>query len=461
MPVFLLGINHKTAPVEVRETLALPSAQLPRALRWLRRHSGLREIAILSTCNRAEIYGEGTAAAAARLETLLRGFQSFNRQAPAQNLHSFLYRASDGDAARHLFRVAGSLDSLVLGESEILGQVKTAHQTAQAQGTLGETLDALFRRAIACGKRARTETAIGRGALNVGSAAVELARGIFGPLVGHTVLILGAGKMSSLTAQYLASSGARRIIVANRTYAHAQELAQTFAAEKPALSQAVRWEEFPRLLREADIVIASTRAPHLILDAATVATAMKARRRPLFLIDIAVPRDIDPEAHRLPDVYLYDIDDLQAVVEANRMQRADEIAAVEAIVESEVAAWEKWHRGRDAQPVLAALAGRAAQVRDAEVEEALARLPDLSPREREVVRAMGKAIAQKLMHPPLRHLREAAARGSSDVEAIARAFALESGEEPRAATPEAPPESLPESLPKTHAAPLRRIEEAS
>ncbi len=448
MPVFLLGVNHKTAPVEVRETLAVSSAQLPRALRWLRRHSGMREIAILSTCNRAEIYGVGTPAAADRLETLLHQFQTLNHHLPAPDLQKVLYRESENDVARHLFRVAASLDSLVLGESEILGQVKTAHSAAKNQGTLGETLDALFRRAIGCGKRARSETAIGRGALNVGSAAVELARGIFGPLAGHTGLILGAGKMSALTAQYLASSGARRIIVANRTYAHAQQLAESFAAHHPELSQAVRWEDFPKLLQETDIVIASTRAPHLVLDAPTVAAAMKARRqRPLFLIDIAVPRDIDPEAHRLPDVYLYDIDDLQAVVETNRAQRESEIAQVETIIETEVVAWQKQQRTREAGPVLAALANRAAQVRDAEVEEALSKLPELSPREREIVRAMGKSIAQKLMHPPLRHLRENAANGSSDAEVIARAFDLK--EENKAA-------ESPQTAPK-----LKPLEEAS
>jgi glutamyl-tRNA reductase len=435
MQLFLLGLNHKTAPVEVREQLALSPSHLRGALRGLREQAGAREVAILSTCNRAEVYAVGEDDAAPRLERFLSEFHHVAQ--PSLGRH--LYRKGNADSARHLFRVASGVDSLVLGESQILGQVKTALEAARSNGALGGVLDELFRRAISCGKRARAETDIGRGALSVGSAAVELARQIFGPLQGRTVLILGAGKMSELTAQHLVASGARSVIVANRTYERACEIATLFderhcapesAAGENSLARAVRWDDFPQHLAEADIVISSTRAPHLVLTAEQVNEAMRTRAsrkksEPLLLIDIAVPRDIDPEAHRLDNVFLYDIDDLQGVVQLNRAQRGNELARVEAIVEDEVAAWEGWYRGREAQPLMAALARHADSVRDREVEQALSQLSHLSERERDVVRSLGRSISGKLMHAPLRYLREAGASGSSDVEALRRAFALE------------------------------------
>jgi glutamyl-tRNA reductase len=429
MQLFLLGLNHKTAPVEVREQLALSPLHLSSALRGLREQAGAREVAILSTCNRAEVYAVGEDDSAPRLERFLSEFHHVAQ--PALGRH--LYRKGNADSARHLFRVASGVDSLVLGESQILGQVKTALEAARSNGALGGVLDELFRRAISCGKRARAETEIGRGALSVGSAAVELARQIFGPLQGRTVLILGAGKMSELTAQHLVASGARSVIVANRTYERACEIATLFGerrcAQENSLARAVRWDDFPQHLAEADIVISSTRAPHLVLTAEQVNEAMRTRASrkksgPLLLIDIAVPRDIDPEAHRLDNVFLYDIDDLQGVVQLNRAQRGNEMARVEAIVEDEVAAWEGWYRGREAQPLMAALARHAETVRDREVEQALSQLSHLSERERDVVRALGRSISGKLMHAPLRYLRQAGASGSPDVEALRRAFAL-------------------------------------
>jgi glutamyl-tRNA reductase len=430
MQLFLLGLNHKTAPVEVREQLALPPSRVAQALRFLREQSGAREAAILSTCNRAEIYAVGTPETAHRLERFLDEFQHI----PSRYIQPYLYRQHDDNSARHLFRVASGIDSLVLGESEILGQVKTAMEASRANGAMSNVLDELFRRAIVCGKRVRSETAISRGALNVGSAAVELARQIFGPLAGHTVLILGAGKMSSLTAQHLVASGARRVLVANRTYARAQELAERFSDPDDnsglngipaALSEAVTWEEFPKRLIEADIVIASTRAPHLVLTAEQVAQAMKARRhRPLFLIDIAVPRDIDPTAHQLENVFLYDIDDLQGVVNSNLAQRSQELNRVETIIDSEVDLWRKWYGAMDARPVMAALARRAEEIREQELEATMSQLSHLSERDQQMVRAMAKSISGKLMHAPLRHLREAAEAAPEDVEAIRRAFAL-------------------------------------
>jgi glutamyl-tRNA reductase len=427
MSLFLVGLNHKTAPIATREQFALSSSRLPLVLNGLR-ETGAREVVVLSTCNRFEIYALGSE----KLDEAITQFLSEFFQLSSTRLQSHLYHRRDREAAHHLFEVACGTDSLVLGESQILGQVKTAFEDARSHNALGGTLDELFRRAITCGKRARSETEIGRGALSVGSAAVELARQIFGSLQGRTVLILGAGKMSELTAQHLVSSGARRIIVSNRTHERACAMARQFNeveqenGDSPVLSEAVTWDEFPRWLHQADIVISSTRAPHTVISQEQVAHAMKSRRsRPLLLVDIAVPRDIDPQSHRLDNVYLYDIDDLQGVVSENRRQRAGELARVEEVVNEEVFGWSKWMRGLEARPVMAALAARATEISQSEVEIALSRLPGLTDKEQEAVRLLGRAIANKLMHAPLRHLREAAGEGSPDVEALRRAFALE------------------------------------
>ena len=323
----LLGLNHKTAPVEVRERFALSAPrQIGHALSYVRGVAGVREAAILSTCNRVEIYAWGDAAAGAKLRASMHDYHEFGQGAGDE----IFYSHTEDEAASHLFRVASGLDSLVLGEAEILGQVKVALENARLNGTSGPALDELFRRAIGCGKRARSETAISRGGLSVGAAAVELARQIFGDLRGRTVLILGAGKMSARVAQCLVSSGAQSVIVANRTFERAQELAQQFSDAK-APSRAVKWDEFPTQLADADIVIASTRAPHYVVTREQIAAVSRRRRRSLLLIDIAVPRDIDPKCNELDDVFCFDIDDLQDVVENNRGGRAQEVAAVEAL----------------------------------------------------------------------------------------------------------------------------------
>jgi glutamyl-tRNA reductase len=419
--LFLLGLNHKTAPVEVRERLALPASRVGHSLDYVRNVPGVRETAIISTCNRVEIYAWGEEASAPALFRSMQAYHQFSDH----SLDEHLYLKHDEAAASHLFRVASGLDSLVLGEAEILGQVKTSFEAARQHGSAGPVLDELFRRAISTGKRARTETAISRGALSVGAAAVELARQIFGSLKGRTVLILGAGKMSARVAQCLASSGAHRILVSNRTFDRAQELAALFNDEG-AGAEAVTWEAFPRHLAQADIVIASTRAPHYIVTAEQVAAAVKGRRRSLLLVDIAVPRDIDPAVNKFDDVFLFDIDDLQGVVEGNRQQRAVEVGKVEHIVAEEVANWTKWLATNDAQPVLSALARHAASVRDAEVESALSRLSHLSERDREIVAALGRSISQKLVHAPLSHLRNG---NAADAEVIKRAFNLQTDKE--------------------------------
>ena len=414
----LLGLNHKTAPVEVRERFALSAPrQIGHALSYVRGVAGIGEAAILSTCNRVEIYAWGDAAAGAKLRASMHDYHEFGGSAGDE----IFYSHTEDEAASHLFRVASGLDSLVLGEAEILGQVKIALENARLNGTSGPALDELFRRAIGCGKRARSETAISRGGLSVGAAAVELARQIFGDLRGRTVLILGAGKMSARVAQCLVSSGAQSVIVANRTFERAQELAGQFSAVN-APSHAVKWDEFPAQLAGADIVIASTRAPHYVVTREQIAAVARKRRRSLLLIDIAVPRDIDPKCNELDDVFCFDIDDLQDVVENNRGGRNAEVAAVESIIAQEIAAWNGWTRAHDARPVMAGLARRAALVRESELETTLAKLGHLSDKDRAAVEAMAKAISQKIVHAPLSHLRNG---GEADAAAIARAFGLD------------------------------------
>ena len=416
----LLGLNHKTAPVEVRERFALSAPkQIGHALSYVRGVAGIGEAAILSTCNRVEVYAWGDANAGAQLRASMQSYHAFGHAASDE----IFYARTDDEAASHLFRVASGLDSLVLGEAEILGQVKVALENSRINGSGGPALDELFRRAIGCGKRARSETAISRGGLSVGAAAVELARQIFGDLRGRTVLILGAGKMSARVAQCLVSSGAHRVLVANRTFERAQELAREFS-DANAPSDAVKWDEFPAQLANADIVIASTRAPHYVVTREQIAAVARKRRRSLLLIDIAVPRDIDPKCNELDDVFCFDIDDLQDVVENNRGTRADEVAAVEAIISQEIGAWNGWTRAHDARPVMAALARRAALVRENELETTLAKLAHLSDKDRAHIEAMARAISQKIVHAPLAHLRNG---GEADAEIIARAFDLNDG----------------------------------
>jgi len=415
----LLGLNHKTAPVEVRERFALPASRLEHAHSYVREVQGVEECAIVSTCNRVEIYIWGDEDAGERLRRAMNAPHALG----GGHFDEHLYLEQGEDAARHLFQVASGLDSLVLGESEILGQVKAAIAHARESGAAGRHLDELFRRAIACGKRARSETGISRGAQSVGAAGVELARQIFGSLSGQTVLILGAGKMSARVAQCLVSSGAKRVLVANRTFERARELAQTWS-DDGLNTDAITWEDFPSHLAGADIVIASTRAPGYVLTPAHLAPAMKGRRRPLLLIDIAVPRDIDPACRRFDDAFCFDIDDLQNVVVQGAHARRAEVPGVEAIIAAELLAWTTWERASGSQGALAALAGHANRVRDAETQAALAKLEHLSPRDRAIVESLARAVSGKLMHAPLAHLRQG---GQDDADALLRAFGLEGG----------------------------------
>jgi glutamyl-tRNA reductase len=372
---------------------------------------------VLSTCNRSEIYcvAPDGLATASELERFLSDYH----RVPKEEFRSHLYRHGQKECARHLFRVSSGIDSMVLGESQILGQVREAFQLARSAGSIKLVLDELFRRALSVGKRSRSETGIGKGALSVGSAAVELARTIFGALEGHTILILGAGKMSELTVRHLIDSGARSVIVSNRTHERAVELARLFCG------RAIAFEEVAQYLTDADIVIASTAAPHFVITHDTVRNAMRARRsRPLFLIDIAVPRNIEPRVNELDNVFVYDIDDLQVQVEQNRAEREREVLRVEQIIHEEVAGFSSWLQQLDVKPLIAGLSQRTDEIYTRKVEETLARLPGLDNREREIVRGMGKGIAYEMMHRVFSHLRAASARddGYVDIEVLRRAM---------------------------------------
>ena len=397
MPILLTGLNHRTAPLAVRERLSVPKSHLPGALDTLREHVGGG--VILSTCNRTEVYvevgslGEGSAA--------LDGFFRAQFGDGIDGLRSHLYTLRQRSGVEHLFRVACSLDSMVIGESQILGQVRDAYSAAAGRKVARGLLGRLFHQALRVGKRARRETGIGRNALSISRACVEMARRTLGELRDRDALVVGVGEASKLAAQALRDAGIRRLTVTNRTREYAEELARDLDGSVAPL------EELPGLVEEADIVVSSTGSPDLLVSEALVRRAMLARpERPLFVIDIAVPRDVDPAVGRVPGVHLYDIDQLEMVAEANRQEREAEAVKVEEIVQEEVARFEEWWAAQDVTPTIAAMRLQAEELRETETRRTLQRLPGLSARERSRVEALSKALVKKLLHGPTQLLRE-------------------------------------------------------
>ena len=402
MHLLTFGLNHTTAPVEVRERLAFAENDQPGSLRSLRDSYGLAEAAILSTCNRSEIY----AASDGPGFEGVRRYLTEERRLDVADLSRCVYEYVDGDAATHLFRVASGIDSLVIGESQILKQVRESLETSQAVGSARLVINEVFQRALRVGKRARSETDIGRGHLSVSTAAVELAGQIFDNLEDRSALLLGAGEMIELTAQYLVDTGLTRFVVANRTVERAAELARRFDGE------AVPLDAIGERLLEADIVIASTAAPDFVIDADAVRTAMGQRRgRPLFLIDIAVPRDIDPDVRQLDNVFLFDIDDLQGVVAENRRDREGEIRRVQTIVDEELGEFLHWFNALSAGPLIRALRQQAASLQATEFDRWTGKLSHLSEDDRRLVEQVLRGYANKLLHQPLVQIRELANRG--------------------------------------------------
>lgn len=422
MPLVVLGINHTTAPVEIRERLAIGESELPDALRALGRVPSVMEGALLSTCNRTEAYAVISQDADAP-EDALADFLSARHGLSRRDFNGHLYCYREGAAAGHLLSVAAGLDSMILGEPDIQRQVRQALDAAQAAKSVGTLLRKLFQDALTVGKRARTETGIARGAFSVGAAAVELATQIFGEtLAGNTVLVLGAGKMSEVTARHLQARGAPAVLVANRTYEKAQALAAQFGGT------ARRFDELPDLLTRADIVVCSTAAPHPVVTQAVVKDAMRRRHhRSLFLIDIAVPRDVESSVDALENVFLYNIDHLQQVVAAHRDARASEVARAGEIVDAGVADYLAWRRGLEATPLIVAFRQKLDALRLESLARLRVKLSGLPDAQWRVIEAEMQALTARIAHPAILAIRESvdAEPGMEALETLRRALGVE------------------------------------
>jgi glutamyl-tRNA reductase len=406
MALFVAGLSHKNASVELREQLAVEEDKLRELLHDLQAADALREVMLLSTCNRVEVYGVADAPGEAR--ALVFRLLCRHRGLDLSVVEPVLYTHLDADAVHHAFRVSASLDSMMLGEPQILGQVKDAFALAQACGTVGPHLHPLFSHAFNVAKRVRTETEIARHAVSVSFAAVELAKKIFDGLSGRAVLLVGAGEMSELAAKHLVEQGAFPIYVANRTWSRAQDLARSLSGT------AMPWDELPTALAAVDIVVTSTGATEPVITRAAVSRVMHERRgRPLFFIDIAVPRDVEPGVDNLAHVYRYDVDDLKQVVDANLRERAREAQRAEALVEREVAKFVARQGDVEVIPTIVSLRARVEEIRLGEVKKTLARLPDAGPETRAAIEALSTAMVNKILHAPITRLRESSRAGAS------------------------------------------------
>jgi glutamyl-tRNA reductase len=431
MHLLLVGISHRTAPVELRERVDFQTRGVAGALRALAERGSAREAVVVSTCNRAELYVACDEAEATR-QDLVRFVSDYNG-VPVSDVTPHLYEVVDLDVARHLFRVAAGLDSLVMGEPQILGQVKDAHTVASDAHTAGPVLNRLFHTSFAVGKRVRTETGLGSGAVSVSYAAVALARKIFGDLNRRSVAVIGAGEMGKLTALHMKAQGVQHITIVSRTMAHAAR-----AAEAISGASAAPWEELDAVLSASDIVITATGAAATILTKAHIEAVMRPRRnRPLFIIDIALPRDVEAAAGEIEQVFLYNIDDLQATVRENLARRASEVSRAEAIVSEEVEKFGAWFRSRGVIPTVVALRERFEAIRRAELERLHFKLSTLPPDARARVDEITHLIVEKLLLTPteqLKSLSDADTVGAYS-EALTRLFGLGEPDERRKVEP--------------------------
>jgi glutamyl-tRNA reductase len=419
MKLLTTGVSHKTAPVEVRECLAFREETLASALADLRSRTGVAEAVILSTCNRVEITLTTDDATDPRL--VVDSFLADHKSVSSDSIGPHLYRHEGQDAIHHMFRVAASLDSMVVGEPQILGQLKNAYSVAKEAGAVCGWLDGLMTRAFSVAKRVRSETGIGQMAVSVSYAAVELARKIFGSLNNRTVMIVGAGKMSELAARHLRRSGASHVFVTNRTYQRAVEMAELFQGTP------VEYNRFTSMLPEVDILIASSGAPHYILTKDEMHRVISARRnKPMFLIDIAVPRNIEPAVNDLDNVFLYDIDDLQEVVNSNLRERAKEADHAEKMVEEEVERMMARLKVAEVTPTIVGLQEQLEQIRLGELEKAKHRMGTLTSQQEEALEALTRGIMNKVAHGPISELRLQAGKpeGVHVIAAIRKAFHL-------------------------------------
>ncbi len=419
MALIVAGVSHHTAPLPLRERLVVSAGDTIAAAQRIRHAAGAQEAVLLSTCSRTEIYiveGNGDAVPAiwGELSTRL-----------GEDVSAYGYVRRDRDAVSHLYRVTAGMDSMILGEAQIHGQVRDAWE--RSRGASGAVLSRLFQSALMVGGRVRSETTIGHGAASTSSAAVQLASKIFGSLSGRHAMVLGAGEMAELALECLVGEGVRTAIVANRTHERAEELATRYKA------QALHYEECWAHLADVDLLICSTAAPHAIVGVEQIAGSLKARGdRPLCILDIAVPRDVDVAVGQLGNVFLYDIDDLRTVATSNIERRKDELPAAESLIAPEVEKYWEWLAGLAAVPVLRTFRTEMDRMREAELADAMRRLEHLSPRDREAVEHFSRALMNKFLHEPSVRLRAAAAngRGLGVVDALRYLFDLRSGEEP-------------------------------
>ncbi|MCG6871862.1 MAG: glutamyl-tRNA reductase [Gammaproteobacteria bacterium] len=415
MQVFAFGINHRTAPVEIREQASFDPARLEAAVRDARDQGAANETTILSTCNRTEMYCvlEGE-----RPDPALDWFCAYHELAPKE-ISPYLYRHTDTEAVRHAFRVAAGLDSMVLGEPQILGQMKDAFATAHKAGATGKLLNRLFQHTFAVAKQVRTDTAVGASAVSVAYAAVSLARRIFDDMSSKNVLLIGAGETIELVARHLTEQRVHHMVVANRTVERAQELAQHFGAEAISLG------ELPLRLAEADIVISSTASQLPILGKGAIEEALRSRRhRPMFMVDLAVPRDIEPQVDELGDVYLYSVDDLQGIIEENVASRRKAAAEAEAIIETQATGFMRWLDSLEAVPTIRRLRESTTAFRESELERARLRLAAGDAAD-VVLAELARSLTNKITHAPTAALRQAAQDGNPKLlDAARRLFDL-------------------------------------
>ncbi|MFN2612820.1 MAG: glutamyl-tRNA reductase [Solirubrobacterales bacterium] len=420
-----LGISHKTAPLELRERLALTEGRSAGVLRGLVEAEEIAEAVALSTCNRTELYL--LAEDPVEAETQALGLLARESGIRLTELVGPLYSLHGSEAARHLYEVTAGLDSMILGEAEVQGQVKRAYELALVEGASGPILNRLFRGALAAGKRARTETAISEKGVSVSSVAVEIATRALGGLSDRRVLLLGAGETAELTARALTVRGVETVFIANRRYNRAIGLAQRFGGS------AVRIEELPAQMQDADIVVSSTNSPHHLIERSELEVVMESRdQRPLLLVDLAVPRDIDPACRELRGVSLYDVDDVQAIVERNTSGREAEARRARAIIETELTRFERWLAAQEVVPTIASLRERADSIVEQVLAENEQRWEQLSAADRERLRAMARAIAGRILHEPTLRIKDAAGRDESYlyVTALRELFGLDAATEP-------------------------------
>lgn len=418
MDILVIGLNHKTAPIEIREKVAFDGPKLDEALNILKNSGVIKENIILSTCNRVEIYAgvnnvdEGSES--------IKSFLADFHKVPRDLLDKSLYIHKGQDGIRHIYRVGSSLDSMVVGEPQILGQLKDAFDAALKNKTTGVFLNKLMRKAVSVAKRIRTETKIAESAVSISFAAVELAKKIFDDLATKSFMLIGAGEMAELAAKHLINSGVKDVYVTNRTTARAEELAQEFNG------RVILFENFTLEMRYADIVICSTGAPHYILNKEQMHKIMKERKqKPVFIIDISVPRNIDPDINDLDNVYLYDVDNLQGIVDTNIQERAREAEKAEDIVTEEIGSFLKWTSSLSATPTIVALRNKAEAIRQEELEKTLRKLGPIEEDKIKAINQLSASIVNKLIHPPTAALKSDQEDKDLMVDMVNKLFALD------------------------------------